>query len=76
MYRDGRQMRDDTDKAYMLENMKNIYIKAKRDNGFWNIMHNKMFIVPATVFREGSANWSASAEEASCCKGDCGSSED
>jgi len=75
IYRDNRQMRDRTDRTYMLANVKNIYIKAKKDSGFWNIMHNKMFIVPGIVFREGSANWSPSAEGASCYNGNCGPSE-
>ncbi len=68
-------MRDRTDRTYILANVKNIYIKAKKDDGFWNIMHNKMFIVPGIVFREGSANWSPSAEGASCYDGNCGPSE-
>jgi phosphatidylserine/phosphatidylglycerophosphate/cardiolipin synthase-like enzyme len=75
VYRDGLQMRDRTDKTYMLKNIRNIYIKAKKDRGFWNIMHEKMFIIPGIVFREGSANWSPSAEGASCYHGSCGSSE-
>ncbi|MCL4428887.1 MAG: phospholipase D-like domain-containing protein [Deltaproteobacteria bacterium] len=75
VYRDDLQMRDRTDRTYMLKNIKNIYIKAKRDSGFWNIMHEKIFIIPGIVFREGSANWSPSAEGASCFRGNCGSSE-
>ena len=75
IYRDARQMKDRTDKTYMLENNVNILIKAKKDRGFWNIMHDKIFIIPGTVFREGSANWSPSGEGASCYGGDCGHSE-
>lgn len=68
-------MRDRADKTYILENVKNIYIKAKKDKGFWNIIHNKMFIIPGVVFREGSINWSPSAERALCRNEDCGPSE-
>lgn len=75
LYRDDKQMRDRTDRTYMLENIRNIYIKAKKDRGFWNIMHDKIFIIPGIVLREGSANWSPSAEGASCYRGACGSSE-
>ena len=73
IYRDDKQMKDRTDRTYMLEHVRNIYIKAKRDKGFWNIMHDKIFIIPGIVFREGSANWSPSAEGASCYYGNCGS---
>ena len=38
-------------------------------------MHEKIFIIPGIVFREGSANWSPSAEGASCYHGSCDSSE-
>ncbi|MGC8554816.1 MAG: phospholipase D-like domain-containing protein [Candidatus Acidulodesulfobacterium sp.] len=75
IYRDDLQMKDKTDRTYMLKNVKNIFIKAKRDRGFWNIMHEKIFIIPGIVFREGSANWSPSAEGASCYHGNCGSAE-
>ena len=75
VYRDDLQMKDKTDRTYMLKNIKNIFIKAKRDRGFWNIMHEKIFIIPGVVFREGSANWSPSAEGASCYGGNCGPSE-
>lgn len=75
LYRDDEQMEDRTDRTYMLKNVRNIYIKAKRDRGFWNIMHDKIFIIPGIVFREGSANWSPSAEGASCYHDNCGSSE-
>jgi phosphatidylserine/phosphatidylglycerophosphate/cardiolipin synthase-like enzyme len=75
LYRDDKQMIDRTDRTYMFENVRNIDIKAKKDRGFWNIMHNKIFIIPGIVFREGSANWSPSAEGASCYSGNCGSSE-
>ncbi len=75
IYRDDKQMKDRTDRTYMLKTIRNIYIKAKRDKGFWNIMHDKIFIIPGVVFREGSANWSPSAEGASCYHGNCGSSE-
>jgi hypothetical protein len=75
IYRDDLQMKDKTDRTYMLKNVKNIFIKAKRDRGFWNIMHEKIFIIPGVVFREGSANWSPSAEGASCYGGNCGPAE-
>ncbi|MHB1702714.1 MAG: phospholipase D-like domain-containing protein [bacterium] len=75
IYRDDLHMKDKTDRTYMLKNIKNIFIKAKRDRGFWNIMHEKIFIIPGVVFREGSANWSPSAEGASCYGGNCGPSE-
>ncbi|MHB1660731.1 MAG: phospholipase D-like domain-containing protein [bacterium] len=75
IYRDDKQMKDRTDRTYMLKSVRNIYIKAKRDKGFWNIMHDKIFIIPGIVFREGSANWSPSAEGTSCYHGRCGSSE-
>ena len=75
IYRDDKQMKDRTDRTYMLKTVRNIYIKAKRDRGFWNIMHDKIFIIPGVVFREGSANWSPSAEGASCYHDNCGSSE-
>lgn len=75
IYRDDKQMKDRTDRTYMLKHVKNIYIKAKRDKGFWNIMHDKIFIIRRIVFREGSANWSPSAEGASCYYGRCGSTE-
>lgn len=75
LYRDDKQMKVRTDRTYMLKNARNIYIKAKRDGGFWNIMHDKIFIIPGVVFREGSANWSPSAEGASCYGYKCGSQE-
>ncbi len=75
IYRDDKQMKDRTDRTYMLKNVRNIYIKAKRGRGFWNIMHDKIFIIPGIVFREGSANWSPSAEGASCYGYKCGSPE-
>jgi phosphatidylserine/phosphatidylglycerophosphate/cardiolipin synthase-like enzyme len=75
IYRDGKQIKSRTDKTYILKNVKNIYIRAKRDKGFWNIMHDKIFIIPGIVFREGSANWSPSGEGSSCYRGICGSSE-
>ncbi len=75
IYRDDKQMKARTDRTYMLKNVRNIYIKAKRDRGFWNIMHDKIFIIPGIVFREGSANWSPSAEGASCYNNKCGSPE-
>lgn len=75
VYRDDLQMKDRTDRTYMLKNVRNIYIKAKKDKGFWNIMHEKIFIIPGIVFREGSANWSPSAEGASCYHESCDSSE-
>lgn len=75
LYRDDKQMKDRTDRTYMLRNVRNIYIKAKRDRGFWNIMHDKIFIIPGIVFREGSANWSPSAEGASCYNYKCGPQE-
>ncbi len=75
VYRDDLQMSDKTDRTYMLKNVKNIHIKAKKDRGFWNIMHEKIFIIPGVVLREGSANWSKSAEGASCFHYNCGSFE-
>lgn len=75
IYRDDKQMKDKTDVTRMLENIPNIFIKAKDDKGFWNIMHDKIFIIPGVVLREGSANWSPSAEGASCWNGNCGSSQ-
>ncbi|MCL4322153.1 MAG: phospholipase D-like domain-containing protein [Deltaproteobacteria bacterium] len=75
IYRDDKQIRDRTDVTRMLENVRNMHIKAKDDKGFWNIMHDKIFIIPGVVFREGSANWSPSAEGASCWNGNCGSSQ-
>lgn len=75
LYRDDKQMKARTDRTYMLKNARNIYIKAKRDGGFWNIMHDKIFIIPGVVFREGSANWSPSAEGASCYGYKCGPQE-
>lgn len=72
IYRDDRQMKDRTDVTRMLAGVRNIYIEAKNDRGFWNIMHDKMFIIPGVVLREGSANWSPSAEGASCWNGYCG----
>lgn len=75
IYRDDKQMKDKTDVTRMLENVPNIFIKAKNDKGFWNIMHLKEFIIPGVVLREGSANWSPSAEGASCWNGNCGPSQ-
>ncbi|OSS41632.1 Endonuclease [Desulfurella amilsii] len=75
IYRDDSQMRDKNDVTYMFRGVKNIHIKAKHDKGFWNIMHDKIFIIPNVVFREGSANWSPSAEGASCWHNRCGDSE-
>jgi len=75
IYRDDSQMRDKNDVTYMFRGIKNIHIKAKHDKGFWNIMHDKIFIIPNVVYREGSANWSPSAEGASCWHNNCGSSE-
>ncbi len=72
IYRDDKQMDGRTDVTKMFLGVNNIHIKAKNDKGFWNIMHNKMFVIPGIVYREGSANWSPSAEGASCYHGDCG----
>jgi hypothetical protein len=72
IYRDSEQMRDKGDVTEMFKGIKNIHIKVKDDKGSFNIMHNKIFIVPDVVFREGSANWSPSAEGAVCShRGDC-----
>ena len=75
VYRDDRQMKDRTDITWMLQNVPGIQIRAKDDKGFWNIMHNKLFIIPGVVFREGSANWSPSAEGASDYRGNSGHDE-
>lgn len=72
IYRDDKQMHDKNDVTPLFKGIANIHIKAKNDAGFWNIMHNKMFIIPGVVYREGSANWSASGEGASCWNGNCG----
>jgi len=75
IYRDSEQMRDKNDVTYMFRGIKNIHIKAKHDKGFWNIMHDKIFIIPNVVYREGSANWSPSAEGASCWHNKCTENE-
>jgi hypothetical protein len=75
IYRDSEQMRDKNDVTYMFRGIKNIHIKAKHDKGFWNIMHDKIFIIPNIVYREGSANWSPSAEGASCWHNKCTENE-
>jgi len=75
IYRDDSQMRDKNDVTYMFRGIKNIHIKAKHDKGFWNIMHDKIFIIPNVVYREGSANWSKSAEGASCWHNKCTENE-
>jgi hypothetical protein len=75
IYRDDSQMRDKNDVTYMFRGIKNIHIKAKNDKGFWNIMHDKIFIIPNVVYREGSANWSPSAEGASCWHNKCTENE-
>lgn len=75
LYRDDRQMKDRADKTRMLKNIPNISVKAKRDSGPWNIMHEKIFIIPGVVLREGSANWSPSGEGASCYRYRCGHGE-
>ena len=75
VYRDDKQMRDRTDITWMLKNVSGIHIKAKADRGFWNIMHEKVFIIPGVVFREGSANWSPSAEGANDYHGNSGHGE-
>lgn len=75
IYRDDKQMHDKNDVTHLFKGISNIHIKAKNDAGFWNIMHNKMFIIPHVVYREGSANWSASGEGASCWHGNCGPTE-
>jgi phosphatidylserine/phosphatidylglycerophosphate/cardiolipin synthase-like enzyme len=63
IYRDSEQMQDKGDTTEMFKGIKNIHIKAKNSKGLSNIMHDKIFIVPGVVFREGSANWSPSAEQ-------------
>jgi phosphatidylserine/phosphatidylglycerophosphate/cardiolipin synthase-like enzyme len=75
IYRDSEQMRDKNDVTYMFRGIKNIHIKAKNDKGFWNIMHDKAFIIPNVVYREGSANWSPSAEGSSCWHNKCTENE-
>ncbi len=75
IYRDDKQMDDKTDVTHMFKGVSNVHIKAKNDKGFWNIMHDKMFVIPNVVYREGSANWSASGEGASCWDNNCGASE-
>ncbi|MBX0310646.1 MAG: hypothetical protein JHC31_02385, partial [Sulfurihydrogenibium sp.] len=55
IYRDSQQMQDKGDTTEMFKGIKNIHIKAKNDKGSFNIMHDKIFIVPGIVFREGSA---------------------
>lgn len=75
IYRDNKQMKDRNDVTPLFKGIANIHIEAKNDAGFWNIMHNKMFIIPGVVYREGSANWSASGEGASCWHHNCGPSE-
>ena len=75
VYRDDKQMKDRTDVTWMLQNVPGIQIKAKNDRGFWNIMHDKIFIIPGVIFREGSANWSPSAEGASDYRGNSGHNE-
>lgn len=75
IYRDNKQMNDKGDVTPLFKGIANIHIKAKHDAGFWNIMHNKMFVIPGVVYREGSANWSASGEGASCWNHNCGPTE-
>lgn len=75
IYRDDKQMNDRTDVTRMFKGVNNVHIKAKDDAGFWNIMHNKMYVIPHVVYREGSANWSASGEGASCWHHNCGPSQ-
>jgi hypothetical protein len=71
IYRDSEQLQDKGDTTEMFRGIKNIHIKAKNDKGSFNIMHDKIFIVPGVVFREGSANWSPSAEGAVCPHREC-----
>jgi hypothetical protein len=71
IYRDSEQMHDKGDVTEMLKGIKNIHIKVKNDKGSSNIMHDKIFIVPGVVFREGSANWSPSAEGTVCSHRGC-----
>jgi hypothetical protein len=71
IYRDSEQIHDKGDVTEMFKGIKNIHIKAKNDKGSFNIMHDKIFIVPGIVFREGSANWSLSAEGAVCSHRGC-----
>jgi len=75
VYRDDKQMKDRTDITWMLQNVPGIQIRAKDDKGFWNIMHDKLFVIPGVIFREGSANWSPSAEGASDYRGNSGHNE-
>ncbi len=72
LYRDSRQMHDRTDVTRMLIGQRNIHIKMKADKGSSNIMHDKLFIIPGVVFREGSANWSPSGEGANSSHGKSG----
>jgi len=71
IYRDSEQIRDKGDTTDMFKGVENIHIKVKDDKGSSNIMHDKIFIVPGVVFREGSANWSSSAEGAVCSHRGC-----
>lgn len=64
IYRDDIQMRGHTDVSKEFKGIKNISIREKKDHGFGNIMHDKFFIIPNMVFREGSANFSPSGEGA------------
>ncbi|MGC8541531.1 MAG: phospholipase D-like domain-containing protein [Phycisphaerae bacterium] len=75
IYRDDKQMKDRTDITWMLYKVPGIQVRAKDDRGFWNIMHDKIFIIPGVVYREGSANWSPSAEGANDYHGNSGHNE-
>ncbi len=67
LYRDGRQMHERGDVTWMLVRQPNIQIRASDSSRF--IMHDKMFIIPGVVFREGSANWSPVGEGATVRRG-------
>ena len=71
IYRDKTQIKDRGDVDRFLVGVPGIAIKVK-NNKFWNIMHLKAYCVDGKVLREGSANWSAAGEGASCYSGHCG----
>ena len=63
IYRDKRQILDKNDQIKRMLINPNIQVRIK-NNGKYNIMHLKAYVIDGLMLRDGSANWSPSGEGA------------
>ena len=63
IYRDKRQILDKNDQIKRMLINPNIHVRIK-NNGKYNIMHLKAYVIDGLMLRDGSANWSPSGEGA------------